>query len=272
MFKKQALFIGKDTLAMIDWANVYGWHKSLKWEVDPAKLFNFLNGYKKIIDKRLYFGIEIGQRQSENFKNIVEGLGFSFISKEVKWTPVSLEKSYFKKIVKDLFNVLDDIKETNSEFSSKLYYLTKKLDDLQKQTPINHDFITISNGKEIKEIYDLIEAMDSDLKELNINIEELQQNLKEPVSRRKCDFDVEITRDALNFLSSYQTLLLFSGDGDYAALAEDLLIKGKKVIVVFAPDNKGKEYDKIIEKIKKKEIKGGLFLCPVDRLVGFLKK
>ena len=26
----------------IDWANIYGWRKSLKREVDPAKLFAYL--------------------------------------------------------------------------------------------------------------------------------------------------------------------------------------------------------------------------------------
>jgi uncharacterized LabA/DUF88 family protein len=272
MFKKEIISIKKETLALIDWANVYGWHKSLGWEVDLAKLFYFLDKYKKIIDKRLYYGVEIGQSQSENFKIVVENLGFSFISKEVKWTPVSLEKSYFKKIVQDLFDVLDDVKNTNSEFSNKLYSLTKKLDDLQKQASTDKDFITISNGKEVKEIYDLIEELDSDLKKLNINIDKLQENLKIPVMRRKCDFDVEITRDALNLSNNFKTLLLWSGDGDYAALVEDLLVKGKKVIVVFAPGHKGKEYDKINEKIKSHEISGSLFLCSVDRLANFLKK
>lgn len=272
MFNKPVLSIKKETLALVDWANVYGWHKSLGWEVDLTKLFYFLDKYKKIIDKRLYYGVEIGQPQSENFKTVVENLGFYFVSKEVKWTPVSLEKSYFKKIVQDLFNVLDDIKNTNSEFSNKLYYLTKKLDNLQKQASADKDSITISDGKEVNEIYDLIEELDGDLKKLNINIDKLQENLKAPALRRKCDFDVEITRDALNLSSNFKTLLLWSGDGDYAALVEDLLTKGKKVIVIFAPGHKGKEYDKIVERIKNHEISGSLFLCSVDRLANFLKK
>jgi len=30
------------TLAIIDWANVYRWFKTLKWEIKPTKLYNYL--------------------------------------------------------------------------------------------------------------------------------------------------------------------------------------------------------------------------------------
>ncbi|MEI6529365.1 MAG: NYN domain-containing protein [Candidatus Falkowbacteria bacterium] len=265
------LKINKSTVAFIDWANVYGWKKTLGWEVDIDKLFAFLNGYSKIISKNFYFGIEKGQTQSENFMIKVQTIGFTAVSKEVKWTPVSLESSHFKKIVKDLFDVLDDIKNNNSEFSNKLYDLTKKIDSLQ-QAKTNHDSITVADGQEVKEIYDLIEELDNDLKKLNITIDSLQSTLKIPVLRRKCDFDVEIARDALNLLNTYEVFMLWSGDGDYAALTEDLLKKGKKVVVIFAPGHKGKEYDGITDSIKTGKINGSLFLCPVNKLKGLLQK
>lgn len=91
-----------------------------------------------------------------------------------------------------------------------------------------------------------------------------KKNLKEKVSRRKCDFDVEITRDALNLINEYDILILFSGDGDYFSLVEDLIKKGKKVILVFAKGHKGKEYD---------EIKNSLFFaCSVDKLRNVLER
>jgi len=121
----------------------------------------------------------------------------------------------------------------------------------------------ITNEGQLKEIYDAIEGLDNDLKKLNIDIGELQEKLKEPVWRRKCDFDVEISRDIYNNLPNFETLMIFSGDGDYAALAEDLILKGKKVIVIFAPGHKGKEYE---------DFKAGLFLCSANKLKQFIAK
>jgi uncharacterized LabA/DUF88 family protein len=88
--------------------------------------------------------------------------------------------------------------------------------------------------------------------------------LKKDVLRRKCDFDVEITRDALNLINEYETLILFSGDGDYFSLTEDLIKKGKKVILVFAPGHKGKEYNKIKDSL--------FFACSVNKLKKHLER
>ena len=49
---------------------------------------------------------------------------------------------------------------------------------------------------------------------------------------RKANFDVEITLDAITFLETYDTLILFSGDSDFNYLVKRLRQKGKKVIVV----------------------------------------
>lgn len=163
--RKFKLKIKKRTLLLIDWANVFGWRESLNWEVCPKKLFNFFNR-PKVIDKRLYHGVEIGQEKSENFKLKMELLGFTMVSKEVKWPPVLLEKqNHFKKIVRELFNVLDNVKNTNSELSNKLYDLTIKIRKLQNAEE-NKESVT---EKELKEIFDLIEGLDGDLKKLNID-------------------------------------------------------------------------------------------------------
>jgi uncharacterized LabA/DUF88 family protein len=262
--KKFKLKIKKRTLLIVDWSNVYNWKNSLGWEVCPKKIYHFFDR-PKIVDKRIYHGLEVGQLKSEQFKFDMENLGYSFVTKEVKFPPVSLDKSHFRQIIKNLFDALDDIKNTNSNLSTKLYELSKKVERLPKIS-IGKGGIAfnLSNEKELKEIYEMIEDLDADLNGLNLDIGTLQENLKIPVRRRKCDFDVEIARDVLNMTDDYDTLLLFSGDGDYFALTEDLIKKGKKVILVFAEGHKGKEYDTISDSL--------FFACPVDNLKNFLKK
>lgn len=263
--KKFKLKIKKKTLLIVDWANVWGWSTTLNWEVSPQKLFDFFNR-PKVIDKRFYFGVEIGQPKSESFKTEIENIGFNSLFKEVKWTPVLLEKqSHFKKIVNDLFNLLDNVKNTNSNISNKLYELVKKIDSLPKISIGNETAtFSLSNEQSLKDIFDLIEELDADLKNLNVDIGDLQKNLKLPAKRRKCDFDVEITRDVLNAQNDFDTLLLFSGDGDYSAITTDLIKKGKKVILVFAPGHMGKEYLEIHNEL--------FYACSVENLEDMLKK
>jgi uncharacterized LabA/DUF88 family protein len=48
----------------------------------------------------------------------------------------------------------------------------------------------------------------------------------------KANCDVELTIDAIRLMSTYDTLVLFSGDGDFAALSRYLRDHGKRVIIV----------------------------------------
>ncbi len=244
------------TLVIIDWSNVHGWSNSLNWAIDPQKLFNYLSSYPQIFDKRFYLGVDPDKKWSLELKEKVITIGFTPVAKEIKWVPVELNKlTYFKKLVKELFEALDNEKKTNSQIATKLYELRNKIElRLGVEEP---DF---------NEAYELIEELDEELKKLNINIDNLQKNLSVPVLKRKCDFDVEITRDAFNLSDKFEQIILFSGDGDFAALAEDLIKKGKKVIVVFAPGHKGKEYEPLQEELKKNGKGYALFLCSVKRL------
>jgi uncharacterized LabA/DUF88 family protein len=276
MIKKDFnLKLNGKTLAIIDWANVYGWNKSLKWSIDVKKLFEYLSSFPEVFDKRLYYGIETGKAYSEEFNAEALQTGFNVISKEVKFIPVSLDKSHFKKIIKELFDVLDNIKIANSDIASKLYKLKETIetrlgeedpdfdigDDGQQHIIGTTPSYAKKDGEIYNNVYELINTLDEELKKLNINITELQGNLSQPVLRRKCDFDVEIARDVFNLTDGFNQLILFSGDGDYAALVKDLISKGKKVIVVFASGHKGKEYE---------EIKQGLYLCSVEQLKNYL--
>jgi len=59
--------------------------------------------------------------------------------------------------------------------------------------------------------------------------------------RRKADFDVEITADAMNILEKFDTLVLFSGDSDFDYLIKLLKSKNKKVIVISSKHHVAKE-------------------------------
>ena len=257
--------LGK-TLVIIDWANVYRWKDSLGWEVDPKGLFDYLSSYQEIGIKYFYCSEGALEKLPVGFRQV----GFNIQSKEGKFVPVSLEKSYFKKIIKELFDVLDNIKTTNSEIATKLYELREKIETrLADEEP---DFDVGDDGQSYvagaspayapedaalhKSTYDLIEELDGELKKLNDNIVDLQKHLSQPVMRLKCDFDVEIARDVFNLSNDFEYLILFSGDGDFAALTDDLISKGKRVIVVFGGEHLGKEY----------KVRKGLFLCTVNNL------
>jgi len=283
--EKFRLKLAGRTLVIVDWANVYGWFSDPKsrsylgWKVDQKRMFDHLSTYPEVFDKRLYFGVETGREWSEKLQTDFQETGFSLQSKEVKWVPVALDKSHFRKIIKELFDVLDGIKNTNSEIATKLYELREKIEsrlgDEEPDVDVGDDgkpYVVGTYPAYAKEdavlykgAYDLIEELDAELKKLNLSIDDMQQHLSEPVMRRKCDFDVEIARDAFNLSKDFDQLVLFSGDGDYSALVEDLVSKGKKVILVFAPGHKGKEYEELSEKLKQAGT-GGLFVCTVNNL------
>lgn len=60
------------------------------------------------------------------------------------------------------------------------------------------------------------------------------ENGKNYVEIRKCNFDVEISVDAIKMLEHYDTFCIFSGDADFVYLNNFLRKKGKKVIIIKA--------------------------------------
>ncbi len=87
------------TLVLIDWANVYGWTKNLKQEVDEIKLFNFLKKYKEIGEIRFYFGEDKTNKKSGDFLKKVKKYGYTLVKKEVKFIKIFDEtgKNFFLK-------------------------------------------------------------------------------------------------------------------------------------------------------------------------------
>jgi len=86
------------TLACIDWANVYGWQENLDWKISVDKLIKYLLSYKEIFKVNFYFGTDI-TKESQDFIRLLhkkeeQDKRFSVITKEVKYVPVDLDKSY----------------------------------------------------------------------------------------------------------------------------------------------------------------------------------
>lgn len=90
MSKKQILKLKGKTVVFIDWANVYNWRKSLKNEVDPQELFDFLKRYKKIKTKNFYFGKD-KHPKSQKFLKRIEKIGYKLYTKDVKY--IHIEKT-----------------------------------------------------------------------------------------------------------------------------------------------------------------------------------
>jgi len=71
--------------------------------------------------------------------------------------------------------------------------------------------------------------------ELKTNTRFLHEDLRgKYIYIPKCNFDVEISVDAIRLMDKYDTFCLFSSDADFSALAEFLKRKGKKFILFSA--------------------------------------
>ena len=76
----------------------------------------------------------------------------------------------------------------------------------------------------------------------------------------KCNFDVEITMDMLTKIQKYDTVVLFSGDSDFALLLKYLKTKNKKIVIVCTRKGMSRELDEVSD----------LFI-PAESLKKFLK-
>lgn len=85
--KQQLLRLKGRTAVFIDWANVYGWKKSLKYEVACKPLFKYFKLYPEIKDIRLYYGTD-KNIHSKKFLIDTKKLGFTIITKPVKYVSI----------------------------------------------------------------------------------------------------------------------------------------------------------------------------------------
>lgn len=109
----------------IDWANVYGWTDRLDKPVDPRKLYRYLKTYKEIKNIRFYFGLD-KHPKSKQFLQKVRHIGYTVITKEVKYIPVSIDTSYFKTIIKEIKASLDNVKHLETKEVEKILQILNK--------------------------------------------------------------------------------------------------------------------------------------------------
>jgi uncharacterized LabA/DUF88 family protein len=248
------------TWVIIDWANVFGWFKDIKWEIDPKKLYNYLRAYKNICELRLYFGIDNTTDITRNAYKELESTGFTLISKEVKFVPVSLKDSPFKKTYFNAMEKLNKIKRSLEATDHFIKNLNGQLEDLKgpqmgydrihkRDTYIVIDFTPIEDALKI------LDLISEDFTNLQGALSELYRIITKEIKRRKCDLDVEITRDIYTNFSEIDTLILFSGDGDFKAIIEDFIKSGKKVIVVFGKGHLGKEIQQLNQGVLKCDVR-----------------
>lgn len=70
----------------------------------------------------------------------------------------------------------------------------------------------------------------------------------DPILKPKCDFDVEIATRLLLDIEHFHTFVLFSGDGDYAPVIEEVMQRQKRVFVVAPPRALGREFRAMMKK------------------------
>ena len=121
--KKRFVLKGK-TAVFIDWANVYGWTKSLKNEVDAEKLFSYLKSYSEIVDIRLYFGEDEHPKSKEFLKKSHEA-GYTVITKPVKnilITEIEGKKIYRRKCDFDMEVCINVHAALRQDFESFIFF------------------------------------------------------------------------------------------------------------------------------------------------------
>ena len=81
--KKLKLNLRDKTAAYIDWANAYGWRKTLKEKPDPQKIFKYLSELKQIEFKGFYYGTD-KHPKSKKFIKLMKKVGYQVKTKPVK--------------------------------------------------------------------------------------------------------------------------------------------------------------------------------------------
>jgi len=156
---KRLLLKGK-SVAFIDWANVYGWTKSLKREVDSAKLFQYLKTYQEIEQIRLYFGRDTHPK-SEGFLEQARTIGYTVVTKPVKYilvTEIEGQKIYRRKCDFDMEACIDAHQALKDGYESFIFFtgdgdfepLYKMLIELRKQV-----IVIYTAGHLGREIWDI---------------------------------------------------------------------------------------------------------------------
>lgn len=123
--RKFRLKLKGKTAVFIDWANVYGWNRYGQKPIDPRKLHTYLKSYKEIEDIRFYYGLD-KHPKSKQFLKKVKQIGFSVVTKDVKYIPVSLDSSHFKSLAKEVKDSLNSVKNLDPRDVEKILQILNR--------------------------------------------------------------------------------------------------------------------------------------------------
>ena len=142
---KKIILRGK-TAVFVDLANVYGWEKFLKSEIDISALYKYLKSYKEISEISFYFGKD-NNLKSEEFLKQAEKVGYKVVTKPVKYILIENpdnEKMYRRKCDFDMEVCIDVHRKIAEGFESFVFFtgdgdfepLYKLLINLKKQVVV----------------------------------------------------------------------------------------------------------------------------------------
>ncbi|MCD4705686.1 NYN domain-containing protein [bacterium] len=180
--------------------------------------------------------------------------------KEVIREGLDINKKEYGKIFSfvDFANVNKWFQYDNQDWNNKLLqgdeYLAVDLDKLKNFADILSDNTRLYYGEDpknkkslgftyvIRKIFGKRNIVTKDLQKIKHYIyskEDLSSKIimndkdgKKYIEIRKCNFDVEISVDAIKMMDHYETFCIFSGDADFVYLNNFLKKRGKKIIIV----------------------------------------
>lgn len=252
----------RPTLVVIDWFNLWNKHN----EVDLQKFFDYLKTNPEVYQIRFYNGLIEGKDWSQGILSTAESIGYKVVTKKSKQIKIDISKeSHLKSTLELLDRLLLSISDKNSEIWNKLYTLHESV---QKK---------LVEGVSDSEILDVLDAVESDLKQLNIQIDTFKIEIEKPIKKPKCDFDAEIARDLILEIGNYENLILFSGDGDFASTVKYLVEeKNKRVFVMYPSGSFGepdyRENTLIYDNFGERKYQQGFIAVPVYRILNSIKK
>ena len=156
----QTLKLKGKTAVFIDWANVYGWTKSLEREVDPQKLFKHLSSYPEVKSINFYFGTD-SHPKSILFLEQIKEIGYRLVTKPVKHITIAKIRGELitqRKCDFDIEIVMDIYARLEKDFDTFVFFtgdgdfepIYKYLIDKRKQVVVIYAKGHL--GKEIWEI------------------------------------------------------------------------------------------------------------------------
>ncbi len=172
---------------------------------------------------------------TENFGKIFSFIDFGNVNNWFKHDRQSWDNKEISENESIEIDVLK-LKEFADLFSEKVRCYYGK--DTKNKGSLNFDYVLETTfgkhsfvSKDLQRIKHYIDIQDGDEKPKYL---EKDKEGKTYIEIRKCNFDVELSVDAIKKINQYDTFCLFSGDADFVYLNNFLKKRQKKIILVKA--------------------------------------